>query len=502
MRWCSTFFASIAFLALLVAAPALAQAQQPGPRLPCVRFVGEIKGAFAVTLQPGCDLREAASLFPQLDPETHSPLPMQEQLRSIYETNEAHIADSKLKARTVSRGCVPTGKAPSFASPEEREICPRGLVNYFGVASQGNQAVILIPKTRMPSHAEQLEVVASSACRALAASGPIKSDSASSSQAKEALSGCRTVVADLPVAAPIPPSAPSEEPSADRVKAMTLDLETKQKRIEQLERTATSAWTARPSEQRTPWAMLVVVAVALLGGTFTSVWFKRRNASRAALQTKSPIAGSFEPGRVMVDKETLARALADIERGFRTKFDQERARFQQETDRQRQTIEDLERQLRDGFEMHARELMQEQPRKRANRDREKELQAELVRVQERHLLEARDRDAQLARMQQENLDALRARDELIEALQKDRQAIDEQSAALEEGRLAFEKQMANLKSDVLRQNKRIASLTHRLSSARGKPDSVSIPPTSRRIAGAGGLPAQTVGNRLVGAASC
>ena len=130
----------------------------------CVHFVGESDESFAVTLDSGCDLREAARLFPQRDPQTHLPLLMQQQLRSIFAFNEKLLAEGQAKIRTVRHACVPTGRAPDDATPEEIEACPRGLTNYFGIASTGNLAVIRIPKTRTPTRAERLEALAKAAC--------------------------------------------------------------------------------------------------------------------------------------------------------------------------------------------------------------------------------------------------------------------------------------------------------------------------------------------------
>ena len=440
-------------LLIVVVTSNLAFAGPDDAPAPCVRLAGESYNAFVVTLQPGCDLREAARLFPQFDPTTRRPLPMHEQLRSIHAFNEARRIEGNLKSRTVSRGCVPAGSAPSWASPEELEICPRGVVNYFGVASLGNIALIFLPKTRTATHAERLEELARSSCGALAAMGKSKSDSALPQSAKEALSGCRQVMGDAAIDA-ASAVAPSEEPMAGRVRELTVELQEKQKRIDLLENASALRWQGRPSEDRGTYALFVLSGIGLVGGTFG--WLRLR---RAAKNKTANAAGIPLPhaGQVVVDKETLARAMGDIERAFRLKMDKECARYEQQLESHRAMIGELERQVRERCEAQQPEPVPPSARKRAPREREKQLQAELSQLQETHMLGLQACEERITRMLQDQREA--------------------------------DRKVANLKADLLKREKKVVSLSARLTCARARLSSGALPTSRRRPAGIGGLPA-------------
>ncbi|MBI5537692.1 MAG: hypothetical protein HY898_33520 [Deltaproteobacteria bacterium] len=443
MGWSRRCFAFLTILVLLVATPALARAGEGEPGPGCVRLVGESSESFAITIGPRCDLREAARLFPQVDPETGRTLPMQEQLRSIFAMNEARHASGQSKVRTVGRACVPTGQAPGSATAEELEICPRGLVNYFGVASHGSVAVIQVPKARVLTRAQRLDALARSACSALSGTR----EAGSGGRATEVVSGCRQLLGNDAVAAPAPQA--SEEPPAPSVKALTPEPESRQKQAEPRAQPAAARWPAQPSDGRGSYAVLFLIALALAGGGFG--WLRYRNDAARAAATAA--GGPAHEGKVVVDRDMLSRAMLEVNREFKARLDQERSRHEQEIERWRTMAQELEDRLRQRTSQPA----PEPARRRAAREKEENLQAEIQRMQEAHLAEVSARDDQIARLQG--------------------------------AREGIERQLAGLNAELLKHRKREVSLRTRLSAARQKGAGSSLRPREHHEAGAGGLPA-------------
>lgn len=108
-----------------------------------------------------CQLRNAYRLVPVLG-ENQETLGMQDWLRSAYAANQG-------KRSTVKRGCIPlpNKQPPADATDEERQFCKDGLVNYFGIVSNGWRANILIPTTRWYTDHEMKAAVAKRACEVL-----------------------------------------------------------------------------------------------------------------------------------------------------------------------------------------------------------------------------------------------------------------------------------------------------------------------------------------------
>ena len=124
----------------------------------CPRVLSRTADGTTVVITEGCQLDSVARMFPQIDPTTGTPYPMQVQLRSIYAANQNYVeADGNLRRRTVLRTCAKPGKPDPFADTEEKTVCPKGLMYYFGVASDGGQAKIFIPSQRVLTPAESAE---------------------------------------------------------------------------------------------------------------------------------------------------------------------------------------------------------------------------------------------------------------------------------------------------------------------------------------------------------
>jgi len=124
----------------------------------CPRVLSSTPEGTTVVISAGCQLEAVARMFPQIDPATNAPYPVQVQLRSIYAANQNYVeADGTLRRRTVLRTCAKPGKPDPYADTEEKTVCPKGLMYYFGVASDGGQAKIFIPGKRVLTQAESAE---------------------------------------------------------------------------------------------------------------------------------------------------------------------------------------------------------------------------------------------------------------------------------------------------------------------------------------------------------
>ena len=175
--------AILAFITLSLVFPkfALAQAvesEKVGKDKPCYYMVDRNhKDGVLILQNPYCDLRNVAYAFPLIDLATGKPYPMQAQLRSIYEANKDREVDGKKQRHTVMRSCVMPGKPDQFEDQEEKEYCPKGLVNYFGAPATDSLARIVVPRTHIPSTIEKLQAELQSAKDEIA---QLKSNSATS----------------------------------------------------------------------------------------------------------------------------------------------------------------------------------------------------------------------------------------------------------------------------------------------------------------------------------
>jgi len=287
------------------------------PNGPCVRILSEDDQAYRVTLGPGCDLREVARTLPQRDGDSGDVLPMQEQLRSIYAYNEKVRGSSPDASGppTVRRGCVP-GAVPEGATPEERELCPKGLVNYYGIASSGNQAVIHVPRTRIATLAERLESLGRAACGTLAGVKSAYPEGASIPKPlAESLSACESQLAggvdpvDLGSAPPAPVTSGKDAPP---VTAANMALE---RRVKELEQRSQALVAAAQSQQlhANLWIGILGAAAILLLGYNVLLWTRLRRARSGS----SARAADASP-----DREQLAQALAQVKKELKAKLAQ------------------------------------------------------------------------------------------------------------------------------------------------------------------------------------
>jgi hypothetical protein len=269
---------------------------------------------------------------------------------------------------------------------------------------------------------------------------------------------------------------------------LTAELDDKQKRIESLEHAAVARWPAGTAETHSSWGLSLLAAIGLSAvGLFIAIRRKRAVPAVRAAKSLDPAELAAAGGRMVVDKEMLARAMADIDRVFKLKLDKERSRHQQEMASQATTIAQLERQLREQLEARQRDGGTETSRKRTTKERDKEFHAEVVRLQVAHLAEVQLREEQTARLLEEHAVAMKARDEQLSRMQA------------EQG--AFEKQLSRLRQEVLQQQKKVVSLRTRLTSARQRPESPSLAPSNGQFAGVGGLLAQQVKAQLASISS-
>ncbi|MHB8830950.1 MAG: hypothetical protein ACYC44_02460, partial [Patescibacteria group bacterium] len=216
-RRASTFVALlISSIVLLLASRAQAALPMPGPKpvQQCINVydkdleIGDQHFA-VITISagvPNCQLRKAYRMFPVLG-DNGQPLNENEWLRSVYAANQG-------KSPAVRRGCVPTfnHQPPEDATEEEKKICADGVVNYFGIESQGGRVYIHIPTTRMYTYFEQQALAASKACSVL---GRIPNPT---DQVKKALEDCAKSQVKGENQKPILPPVEadkSEEPTED-----------------------------------------------------------------------------------------------------------------------------------------------------------------------------------------------------------------------------------------------------------------------------------------------
>ncbi len=162
--------ATISTFLVLIMLPRAAWAQRvksdPNPEKPCVTKLAQTESMYRVAFHPYCDLRELVRTFPVLN-EAGKPLPMQEQLRNIFEANkDREVAGVKVR-HTVMRGCVLAGKPSPDADAEEKQYCPNGLVNYFAAPANDSIAIIEVPRSRLLTYTEKLEKLSASACNVL-----------------------------------------------------------------------------------------------------------------------------------------------------------------------------------------------------------------------------------------------------------------------------------------------------------------------------------------------
>ncbi len=334
-------------------------AAAPGEHGPCITLVRETSEARIIALGPACDLRSAVRQFPQIDTETGRTLPTRTQLRSIFADNERRATENPGTFSAVRRGCVPSPTKPSDASVEEKESCPNGLVNYYGVASSSVQkSLIYIPKSLVPTTAERFETLGRAACAAVA-----KADAASAQLPQETAESLRETVHQCDVtlpgsvtAAPDTAKAPAANPGPS-VSDLTRQLEETHRVVAQLQTSAHDRTAAESrlmtSAQRSRWIpLLIAVAAALLLGNLLQLLFRQRQRKVVVAQRQ-----------VLVDRERLARALSELEAQFEARVDRIRDERDEELNAMRRSSAKLEAELLDGASAAA-ELMRKDEEER------------------------------------------------------------------------------------------------------------------------------------------
>ena len=272
----------------------------------CVRVLQRGPKAHVVALGAGCDLRSVARLLPQRDADSGDVLPTQAQLRSIYAFNQSAAEDGRIKVSAVRRGCVP-GKAED-PTPEEREACPNGVVNYYGIASVGSEAPIFVPQTRAASLAERLTSLGKTTCGTIAGVRNAYGDTAVPDSIQESLHACEKQLGDniAPVAVSSAPSVASPEPAVAASAPAVLENASRIRALEQ-ER---NALLAAASEQRTVSNVLVGILGAIAVGLALLNIFLRLRMRKASANASN----SQELKRVVEQmkkefKEKLATAV-------------------------------------------------------------------------------------------------------------------------------------------------------------------------------------------------
>ena len=374
-------------LALVVVALTGRGAQAAGSA--CVTVLERGPEAYKVTLGTGCDLRQVARLLPQRDGQSGDVLPMQDQLRSIYAYNEALAQKDPEHSRTVLRGCVPAKGPPPGATAEEREACPKGLVNYYGIASAGNQAIIHVPRTRMATRAERLEQLGQTSCSALA--GVEKAyarDGAVPEVIEKTLKTCRQELEGkvAPVALTAPKKTAKQkggetEPSDAAVAAFD-------RRIRELEqgRQALVASARQQQKQANLWiGILGAVAVLLLGWNVV-MWQRARKLKAASLNAKAP------------NKEKTPQAVGQLKREYKVKLNEASKEHGAQLRKQIAAMQEVEREYEEAIEQ-LRQGAREQLEKRDRTIVELERTARMLAQQLQHLeTQATKSDKQLEKL--------------------------------------------------------------------------------------------------------
>ena len=145
---------SKSFWSLLVLFGALILSVSANAAQPCMTPVSQDVMGTVVILRQNCDLAVVIKAFPQIDPATGKPFPVQVQRRSIYAANQAREEGGVSYPRSVIRHCLRPGHPDQHADADELSVCPDGLMHYFAVAG----AKIFIPVDRELTAAERQEI--------------------------------------------------------------------------------------------------------------------------------------------------------------------------------------------------------------------------------------------------------------------------------------------------------------------------------------------------------
>lgn len=276
----------------------------------CVDVVASGDDAYEVTLRGGCDLRSIARALPQRDATSGGVLPMQDQLRSIYAYNE-QTSKSSGAMQTVRRGCVRTNGAPPDATAEEKEFCPKGLVNYYGIASGLNRAIIRVPKTRALTRAEKLETLGRTTCATLlGVKSAYGDDAAVPAPVRDTLDACSAQLGKVaPVALDRVPEIAKAVAAAPAVPSE--DTAVFDRRIRELEqgRAALLAAAEKQQERANMWITLLSAALVMLLAMNVMLWLRGRKAA----QTATAGGQSAKP-------EEIAQVVAQLKKEFKTKL--------------------------------------------------------------------------------------------------------------------------------------------------------------------------------------
>ena len=320
--------------ALMLVSNAWAQSDNPyGADRPCVRVTERASDHLVVAHNPNCDLRAIPRTYPQVDPETNKPLPMQTQLRSLYAANQDRMVDGKKIRRTVMRGCVRPGKPSPDADAEERSACPDGLMNYYSAPADDSMAMVTVPFAPALTYGTRMEKLGKRSCAALASVANPTAD------IQTALAACNKefgTSAQVPAATSVAPQTPpqpavSSTPAAASSSSTSATLAIaalnaenqslknqlagKERELEELAKTGRVIGAAVILPWFPPlqgWSMAIVIGAFALA--FVAVGMGAEGARRNRRQEQSRNVKTLPPNllkREIGERDILIRSLED-----------------------------------------------------------------------------------------------------------------------------------------------------------------------------------------------
>ncbi|MFZ6015403.1 MAG: hypothetical protein ACOYUZ_03555 [Patescibacteria group bacterium] len=295
----------------------------------CISHVQIFEEKVIVYHNPECDLRILPRMFPQIDPETEKPYPMQIQLRSIWAANQTRVVDGEKIRFTVMRGCARPGKPSDHADEEEMKECPDGLMNYFSAPSSDSMARIEIPKKRKLTLAEAALATAKTVCATLQ-SRELKPEEG------DALKKCQDLIPGFSAVMAKATTAPTESDKVDSEQVAFLKNENAQLKTQ-------LAAITPPNDRGGLIGVLFFGIVALCAyGAGSTIWLIRERRSRQDIEYRHK---QYKLG-------------ADSER--KSQFEMVRRSAQQEIwEKENGVIEQAQATLREKFEKEYRAKLDE-----------------------------------------------------------------------------------------------------------------------------------------------
>jgi hypothetical protein len=261
------------------------------------------------------------------------------------------------------------GTVPPTATPEEREACPEGLVNYYGIASVGNQAVIHVPRSRVSSASERLEALGRTTCGALLGLRANYADEAAVPEpVKQTLAACRdhlgatieAIELDAPRTKEIAPASAG---------ALTLDPD-RDRRIQELE-AGMDALVASSAGQRSEAGITIAIlgaTVLLLLALIGFMWHRAREARDQLAK------------RTTTNPDEVAQLIERLKKEFNTKLAAATKSHSVQLREQIAAMRAVEREYEEAIEF-SRDAMQQHLAKRDTVIRDLEQSARALSVQ-------------------------------------------------------------------------------------------------------------------------